>query len=144
MLHSACWRETYACLTAVLAFALAACGDPPTTEPPLSTLSGRFTLRTLDGDSLPGLARWHGLPVTIVADTLTFNGSGEFHWASFTEPGPVTFTLAGAVHSRADSLFLMWRQSIAARGVTHADTLRLRTDVSHFFAGHVWVYVRAP
>jgi hypothetical protein len=143
MLHSASWKALL-CLTAVAVGALAGCSDRSPTGPLLSTIAGKFTLRTLDGDALPGSVTWHGLPVTIGGDTLTFDGSGEFQWASLTEPGPVTFTLAGAVRSRGDSLFLMRQEFVAARGVTHADTLQLRTDVAHYFPGHVWVYVRAP
>jgi hypothetical protein len=124
---------------------VSACGDHTPTALPLSSLTGTFALRSLDGAPLPVAATWGGIPQTIVADTLRFDGIGGFEWSSVTQGG-VTFGMTGSARQKADSVLLQSfpQDWVAARGIAGADTLHLRSEVPHIFPGHAWVYVWIP
>jgi hypothetical protein len=77
---------------------------------------------------------------------MRFDGAGGFVWRSVTQQG-VTFILTGSTRQKADSVLLLLSRPqdwVAARGIGGTDTVRLRSEASHIYPGHGWVYVQTP
>ena len=132
-----------ACLLTVVAPGCDDDGGPGRADP--ATVAGAYGLLTLDGAELPGQVEWHGITLSLVADTVELREDGSFEWTSL-DTDDVRLGLIGSFQLREDQSLILYESVLGAEvagGVIKDDTLTLQTSNTHPFGIHTWKYVSA-
>lgn len=130
---------------ATLAFTLAACGSDSATAPSSSTVSGTYSLQTVNGSPLPfAFTGQNGVPVSLQSDVFVFSANGtwtETAVARYTDQtGAVqteTFNESGTYQKNGTAITLRYSDfSDAGTGTVESNSLVL------VFPGYSYSYTR--
>lgn len=128
---------------ATLAFTLAACGSDSATSPTSVTVSGTYSLQTVNGASLPAILQGSGAnKIEIVSDVFTFSSTGTFTERAvvrYTENGVVsseTFDDTGTYTKNGTAITLRYSDASTGSGTLDGNSMTLSGQ------GYSFVYLR--
>lgn len=128
---------------AALAFTLAACGSDSATAPASVSVSGTYSLQTVNGAPLPAILQGSGAnKVEMVSDVFTFSATGTFSERAvvrYTQNGVVsseTYDESGTYARNGTAITLRYTDASTGSGTLDGNTMTLAGQ------GYSFVYLR--